>query len=147
MRIILGFNVVITFLFLVTFIFLPHNILASEVFAPITNETWECGPNNEVNDILTINVDNININSVGKYDGVLLNNDGGNAYSLSGRYRGPDHKFYSIILVPNKPINYFKGSDELVIGGKAIVHYDEYSDCFGESHGQVFYNCRVTLER
>ncbi|MDD4975750.1 MAG: hypothetical protein PHY93_15440 [Bacteriovorax sp.] len=145
MRTIRGAKAVRIFLFLATFFFQLHNAYASEVFAPIISETWECGTNDKIS--LNITVDNINLSSIGIYNGVLLNSDAQNVHLLRGSKTGQDHKYYSIVLVPNKLINYFKGKDELVIAGKAIVYYQQFSDCFGESHGQVFYNCKVKLER
>ena len=135
------------FLFLCAFFFQTQNTFANEPFAPIAGEIWECSTSNKTDKNLNIIVDNINLSSTGIYNGVFLSNEGQDLYSLSGAYTGQDHKHYSIVLVPNKTIYSLNGTDELIMAGKAIVHYDEYTDCFGETQGEILYNCNVSLER
>lgn len=134
-------------LFLSIFVIQLQSSFATDIFAPLVNEIWECNSEIETDRNLNIVVDSINLISTGLYQGVDLNSEGEDIHSLSGADLGIDHKEYSITLVPNKAINYFKGAKELIIDGKAFVHYDESSECLGGSRGRVIYNCSVRLKR
>ena len=136
-----------TLLFLSIFVVQLQNVFANDIFAPIVNEIWECNSEVDTDRNLNIVVDSINLISTGLFGGVDLNSDGDDIHSLSGAYLGIDHKEYSINLVPNKEINYFKGAREATIDGKAIVHYDEHSECLGGTQGRVIYHCSVRLKR
>ena len=136
-----------TLLFLSLLVIQIQSVFAIDIFAPLISEMWECNSEIETDRNLNIVVDSINLISTGLYEGVDLNSEGEDIHSLSGAYLGADHKEYSINLYPSKTINYFKGARELTIDGKAIVHYDQHSECLGGSQGKVVYNCSVRLKR
>ncbi len=138
---------ILTILFLCNFYFLNSMSLASEAFAPVTSENWECLSDNSFENKLNINIDYINYISSGILNGVTLNNSSNNLHSLSGNLNEQDYKSYSIRLIPYKTINYFKGCDNLTINGRAIVHYEVNNECIGASQGNIYFECKIQLER
>lgn len=127
---------------------MAFNSYALEVFAPITSEVWHCSSTNKIRNDFKITVNNVNQTSIGEYNGVVLNSDEENHYSLSGSQQGDIEKYYSVQLFPAQKINSFRGSPQFVINGRAILYYEEYSNSFiGEARGQALFECRVVIDR
>ncbi len=127
--------------------FINKKTFADEVFAPITNETWECETSDRIETNLTIDVDNINETSSGIFNNVEVNNTSDNIHILSGMHRGVDPKFYTVVLQPAQDVNFFRGKNDTSIEGKAFVHLHESSECLGELKAQVIYQCKVNIQR